>query len=164
MLKLIFFIGSITQFFTAYISHPHYVGITEIEYVASKNELQIACKWYIDDLEDALKAYGGKKVDISEIVSSVCDDSTVQSYIRTHLKLIVGHKNAELQCVGAELEKGSVWVYWKVNDVLPYDSLSIYNNLFCEVHSDQIHIIHYKVASRKETQKVFCRKPIALFK
>ena len=164
MLKLLFFIGSIIQFFTAYKSHPHYVGITEIEYVSSKNELQIACKWYMDDLEDALKAYTGKKVDINEIVSSVCDDSIAQSYIRTHLKLTIGHKKTELQCIGAELEKGSVWVYWKVNNVQPYDSLSIFNDLFCEIHSGQMHIIHYKVASRKATQKVYCKKPIAFFK
>jgi hypothetical protein len=149
---------------TAHRIHPHYVGITELEYLSSKQELQISCKWFIDDMEDALKAYSGKKYDITNNPDIICNDSIVQAYIRSHIKLTTDKYEKKLLCVGSEIEKGAVWVYWKAENMNGYKTLEFYNNLFCEIHTDQMHLIHYKISGKRETKKVSCKNPLALFK
>ena len=155
---------TISFLLTSYSVHPHYVGITEIEYIPSKKEIQISCKWFVDDLEDALKAYSAKKFNITNNPDVICNDSIIKSYMRSHVRLQTDNKDQIIQCVGAEIEKGAVWVYWKAENISGYNMLNFYNDLFCESHADQIHLIHYKLSGKRETQKLSCKNPLASFK
>ncbi|MBP1653258.1 MAG: hypothetical protein H6Q26_3415, partial [Bacteroidetes bacterium] len=44
--------------------HPFYVSVTEIEHVKTKNEVQVSCRIFADDLENVLKKESKLPLDI----------------------------------------------------------------------------------------------------
>ena len=45
--------------------HKFYVSLTQVEYVKEKQSLQIISRVFLDDIEDALKAFSGESLRIS---------------------------------------------------------------------------------------------------
>ena len=150
-------------FFSFLTHHPSHISVTELEYVAEKEEIQITCKWFIDDLEDALKYYSGKKYDIARSVGMLHTDSVFNSVFNVNCVFEVDQKRAIAQCLGAEIEKGVVWTYWVIRNVKSFQQLNVSNKMFCDIRPDQIHLIHYKRGYRKETHKLICTQPSVKF-
>ncbi len=60
----LFLLMAIGLWLTAFSLHPYYMSVTEIEYKPAEKEVQVACKIFTDDLEEALKKEFAKKIDI----------------------------------------------------------------------------------------------------
>jgi hypothetical protein len=142
--------------------HPHYVGVTEIEYAPEKKQLQVACKWFVDDLEEALRSTGSK-YDITRQYKQIGQDSAILSYIKKHIQVNIDGNAFDLIYIGAEIEKGSVWTYWSIHDISRYKSVRFSNNMFCEKHADQIHLVHFTQNNIRESRKLTCKEPAATF-
>ena len=143
-------------------AHPHYVGVAEIEYEAEKKQLQIACKWFADDLEEALKS-SGRHYDMSKDYKEIGQDSLILAYIKKHIETRIDGKLIDMNYVGAEMEKGSVWTYWSINNISRYKSVRFSNFMFCEKHADQIHLVHFTQNKIRESRKLTCKEPFATF-
>jgi len=143
-------------------NHPHYVGVTELEYVAERKQLQIACKWFADDLEEALKS-SGIKYDMSVHYKEIGQDTVILSYIKKHLRISIDGNSSDMFYVGAEMEKGSLWTYWSIKDLGGFKSVRFTNNIFCDKHADQIHLVHYTQNKIRESRKLTCKEPTTTF-
>lgn len=146
---------------TSYV-HPHYVGVTELEYVEEKKQFQIACKWFIDDLEDALR-FSGRKYDLTRQYQNIKEDSVVLSYINQHVEIHIDGRAYNMNYIGAETEKGSLWTYWSIKNIGTYKSVRFSNNIFCELHADQIHLVHFTQNNKKESRKLTCKESVTTF-
>jgi len=149
-------------FWFASVSHPHYVGVTELEYVTDKKQLQISCKWFADDMEEALKS-SGRNYDMSKHYKVIGQDSVILSYIKKHVRITIDGKSYDMNYVGAEIEKGSVWTYWSIEEVGGFKSIRLTNNIFCERHTDHIHLVHFTQNKSRESRKLTCKEPTTTF-
>ena len=144
--------------------HPHHMGVVEIEYDSPKNELQIACKWFVDDLEDAIhKRYSVKK-DLVRSVDSIPTDSILIDYLNANLDFKNNTEKLSLECIGAEHEKGSLWIYFVVKKFTPGKQLEIKNQVLCNRLKDQFYIVHVANKIKKSTYRSNCNSPIIVHK
>jgi hypothetical protein len=150
--------------FTSFLNHPHHVGVIEIEYNSPNNELQIAGKWFVDDVEEVLyKKYKVKK-DLVVRIDEVSRDSMLINYFKTNLMLSQKNKNLKLDFIGAEHEKGALWLYFVVRDFNPQEFLTYNNQVLCDLLKDQSHITHFLHMNKRESFKSTCNHSILKYK
>jgi hypothetical protein len=149
--------------FASFKSHPHHVGVIEIEYNDLKKELQIAGKWFVDDLEEALEKKYKYKMDLVHSAGDVTKDSVLTNYFKTNLIFRQDTSDILIECVGAEYEKGSLWVYFVTRNFDPKISFSCRTQVLCDVLKDQSHIIHFLKNGKRESFKSDCLNPVTKF-
>ena len=137
-------------------AHPYYVSVTEIDYNASKKEIEIACKIFTDDFEQALRSVYNTKVDLYNPADKKLLGRQIAGYIEKHLKLHIGGKNAALSYAGYEIEGEAAWCYFSVSGIQPFRSIQIFNDLLYSYKEEQVNLVHVKInGERKSTRLTF---------
>lgn len=129
---------------SSFLVHPYYVSVTEIEYRPQQKELQIACKIFTDDLEDAMKAEYKKQVVLTDEKDKNAKQAMVHAYLQKHLKITVDGKTVSYEMLGYEQEQEATWNYLLVKNVTSLKSVTVYNDVLYYLRSGQINIIHVK--------------------
>jgi hypothetical protein len=142
--KCLFF-GVCFLFLGSFVTHPYYVTVTELEYRPAQKELQIACKIFTDDLEDALKAETKKLVRFADEAQSKNLQELIQKYLQQHLKMEIDGKPVTCEMIGYEKEQEAIWSYLTVKNVNVFKSATVYNDMLYRLRDGQINIIHFKV-------------------
>ncbi len=100
---------------TALLAHPFHTSLTEIEYNADQQILEIAIRLSPGDLEDALSAFFGSSVVLD---GSSDNDSVIFAYIKQKLAVYPADSKAgddphslSLQWVGKQLDIKSIWIF-----------------------------------------------------
>jgi hypothetical protein len=138
------------------VSHPFFVSVTEFNHNPRENILEISCKMFADDFENALKAQSRIALDISNPRDSVQLNKFASGYLVKHLQLKINNKAVALQFIGMEKENEAIWCYLQVNNVTGVTRLDISNSLLYDMYKDQISIMHASVkGNRKSTRLVY---------
>lgn len=141
---------------TAVAAHPYYVSVTEIDYNASKKEIEIACKIFTDDFEQTLKSVYNTKVDLYKPADKKLLDKQIAGYIEKHLKLYIGGKNTVLSYAGYEIEGEAAWCYFSIPEIRTFQSIQIFNDLLYSYKEEQVNLVHVKInGERKSTRLTF---------
>lgn len=140
----LFLLATCTLWLAAFSKHPFYMSVTEIEYKAPENELQIACKLFADDFEDVLKAENGKTIVIFDEAQKTTNATLINKYLQQHFKLTIDGTIGVYKMVGFEKEEDAVWVYLIVKDVLKFKKLTVWSDVFYQYRAGQINILHFK--------------------
>src|ERR1700742_1788682 len=69
--------------------HPLYVTVTEVNHNAKDKTLEISCKIFTNDFEDAIEKTFHTKVDLSQPKDKNASDKLVNEYISKHLHILV---------------------------------------------------------------------------
>jgi hypothetical protein len=138
-------------FFVSFSTHPYYVSVTEVEYLSNEKELQIACKIFTDDFEEALSLTNKRRIKLMESFSSPSTDSLIVNYLRKHLQVEVDGKLIGLSWVGKEIEGEAVWCYLSSGQLSAFKMLKINNDLLYHYREDQVNIVHIKAGDKKNS-------------
>ncbi|WNJ18879.1 DUF6702 family protein [Pontibacter sp. G13] len=136
---------------TAAVRHPFHVGITEIDYNAQTQGLEVAVKLFTDDLEDALEARGEVSLKMGSSEEAGETDEMLAKYLIEHLKIEVNGQLMALTYLGKEYEEDAVWAYLEVLQVMPPKHVQVTNTTLMELFDDQKHIVHVRVAGDRES-------------
>jgi hypothetical protein len=154
----------ITVFFLFILSsfdrHPHHVGVIEVNYNAEKKELQIAGKWFVDDLEDAIRKKYNVKKDLVLAAQNLTEDSLVMQYFQQHLTFASNNQPLTMKCIGSEHEKGDIWLYFVIQNYEPGPVLTCRPAVFCDILKDQSHIVHFISPPQRQSYKSNCTSTI----
>lgn len=137
--------------FLSFIPHPYYISVTEIDYFAQQKEVQIACKIFTDDFEEALSLTNGRRIKLIENFKSAATDSLVVNYLKMHLHLEADGRMVELRWVGKEIEGEAVWCYLSASQVSAEKQLTLNNDLLYHFREDQVNIVHIKAGNKKNS-------------
>jgi len=137
--------------FFSFVLHPYYISVTEIEYIPEKKEIQIACKIFSDDFEEALGLANGRKIKLLESFNSSSTDSIVFQYLKQHLQLNADGKVVQMQWEGKELQGEAVWCYLSASRVSVQSQVNVTNDLLVHYRQDQVNIVHLKSGNRKNS-------------
>jgi hypothetical protein len=136
--------------------HPFYVSVTEFNHNTKDKTIEISCKMFAEDFENALKTQFKTNVDISHPKDPKVLEKLVFEYLQKHLQLKVNGKPVSLQFVGYEKEEEAVWTYLQVNNVASLKKIEITNNILYEAYNTQISIMHASEGgNRKSTRLVY---------
>ena len=133
--------------------HPFYVSVTEIEHNKAKNELEVSCRIFTDDLENVLKKESGKPLDIMHPVSQATADSLVAGYISRHLSITADGKQVRLQYLGYKIVEESVWCFLSATPYPTFSRIHVKNDILYREHTNQINMVHViRDGARKSTK------------
>jgi len=134
-------------------THPFFVSITELEYSSKTKELGIATKFFPDDLEEALRKFSGKKLDVVSGEKKTTGDA-INNYFTRHVQVIVNGKPRQLSFLGYEIEKEVVWVYYHATKVSGVKTIEVINTLMYDYKAEQTNIIHIKMDEKRQSFKL----------
>ena len=150
----VFLLAACSVWFTAFLVHPYYMSVTELEYKSADKEIQISSKIFIDDLEYALQEEYKTKVEILNAVDQKKNEALLDKFFQKHLKLSVDGKPVSYQMIGFEREEEAIWTYLVVKNISQLKSATVFNDLLYNYRDDQINIIHFKNNNDRKSHRL----------
>jgi hypothetical protein len=133
-------------------AHPFHVCTGEMEYNAQTKRWEVSLKMHPSDIEAAIRKKTGKKVDVAAKEGS----PELTDYLTTHFQLScaapakIGSK-AKLEFVGAELERGWLWVYFELPAPAGKGAVSLSHTVLLDQVDKQINTMLVKKNGRKSS-------------
>ena len=143
--------------------HPFHVSVTEINHNAKDKTLEISCKIFTDDFEDALSRKYKTKVDLVQPKDKPAMDKLVNGYINIHLAIKTDNKSRVMNYVGFEIENEAAYVYLQVNDIPAITKAEVTNSVLHDLFNDQTEIIHFIENGNRKSVKIDYPATIASF-
>jgi hypothetical protein len=134
--------------------HPFYISVTEINQNAQEKTLEISCKLFADDFEEALKKNYKTVVDLTSEKDKAALDKFIPDYINRHLALAVDGKPVKLTYVGFEKEKESAYCYFQAENVPSVKKLDVNISILHDYSNRQINIVHAVVNGKRQSTKL----------
>ncbi len=121
--------------------HPFFVSVTEIRSDTQQKSLNISCRMFTDDLQDALYETYRYKADLSKRDAQT--DPYLSRYIAEHLRLTVAAKPVVLQFIGFEIEEEATWCYFEAASFPGNGQMEVVNRLLYDFLPEQTNLIHF---------------------
>jgi hypothetical protein len=135
--------------------HPLYITVTELNYNAADKNLEISCKIFTDDFENALAGIHHSKIDLTTPKDKTIADKQVYDYIKNNLQIKLDGKPVNLEFVGYEKETDAVWSYLQAgNTTRAPKTIEIYNSLLYDAYDKQINLMHVSVGGTRKSGRL----------
>ena len=134
--------------------HPFHVSVVEIEHNSGDKTLEISCKIFTDDFENALAKNYKTKVDLINPPNKAAMDTLVKKYILSHLSIRANGRPVVFSYLGHENEKEAAYGYLEVENISSVSKLEIINTLMHDEFIDQVNIMHVKVGGNRKSTKL----------
>jgi hypothetical protein len=131
------------------LAHPYYVSVTELEWNGKEKEVQVSCKLFTDDFEEALKQ-SGKSVDLAK-GNKANNQAGIESYLRQHFVLKINGKALPLTIAGYENDQEATWVYLQGPCSAMPAEMDVTNSLLYEIKKEQVNIVHLKAVDQRKS-------------
>ncbi len=133
--------------------HPLHVSTTEISFNAKEKSLEISCKIFTDDFEDALAKLYKVKTDLNKPSMHKAMDELIKKYLSTHLQYVVNERAMLATYVGFEIDMEATNIYLEITDVTALQTLNLNNTILYGLFDDQMNIVHVeKMGVRKSVR------------
>jgi hypothetical protein len=139
--------------YTPTAEHKFYVSLTDIHWNASSKRIEVSSKFFIDDLELALKFAPDThfSMPLDESLLSV-----LETYVLAGLSISLDDEICPLQLLGYELEDDVIWVYLESSPRPEFSRVRLRSSLLTELYPDQQNILHF--SKGENLQSLFLRK------
>jgi len=134
--------------------HPFHVGVVEIEHNAAERSLELSCKLFTDDFENALRTRFQVPINLSDPARQKAMDSLVSRYIQEQLVLSVNGKRLAGRYLGYEQDKEAIYAFIEFPAQPKPTQLSAQCGLMYDQFTDQINIFHVTVEGRRQSSKL----------
>lgn len=146
---LVFLIAIPLMSFT--IAHKYYVSVTDIEYVAEKQSVQIVSRVFIDDFEKMLRDRYDKNITLDIGKDETQIDTYTQRYLKNKLKITINSEPQQFEFLGKEYEDDIVYFYMEIAEVSEINSFEIINQLLFDVFDEQQNLVKTKINSKRKS-------------
>ncbi|HWY36596.1 MAG TPA: DUF6702 family protein, partial [Nitrosopumilaceae archaeon] len=134
--------------------HPYYMSVTEIKHNATKKTLEVSCRMFTDNLEEALKKINKKQVDILHPKSKEEVEKLLSEYISGHLIIRVNGVIINFRFIGYEKEEEATWCYLEAQNIDELKKISVEDGLLYDYLPEQINMLHLIVNDKRQSSKV----------
>ncbi|SEL80029.1 DUF6702 family protein [Parapedobacter koreensis] len=134
--------------------HPFYVSITAVDFNEKTHAMEISCRIFHDDLEDALKAAYSAHVDLISPADRPMIDSLLADYLGKQFKLAVDGELKTLHYLGYEIEDDVAWCYLEVSNVDKVQRLVIDSRILFDQFPKQSNILHVTAYGKRKSTKL----------
>lgn len=134
--------------------HPFYLSVTDIKYNDKNKSLELACKMFTNDLEDALKRTTKKSVDLIHPKDKKETEKILFGYISKRLSISLNGKLRTLKFIGFEKEEDVIWTYMEIEKCEKPKQLNITTTLLYDFLKEQINLVSFDLNGNKQSSKV----------
>ena len=134
--------------------HPFYIAVTEINHNVHEKSLEITCKVFAEDIEQAIEKQNNTQLDIlSEKDKEKCKQ-LLPGYFNRNLSISVDGRSVPLKFLGFETEKESTYCYFEVANVSSLKKIVVANTILFDFTDKQINIMHVTVNGTRKSTKL----------
>jgi hypothetical protein len=134
--------------------HPIFVSVTEIGHNTKEKTLEISCKIFTDDFEQALRDTYKTKVDLINPKDKNAMNRLVSDYVKKHLLLKVDGKPVSLEFLAFEQDEEGIISFYQVHNIAAINRLDVTDNILFEYKKQQISILHVTANGKKQSTKL----------
>lgn len=139
---------------SAFVLHPIYVSVAEIEYNKAASRVEVSYKVFIDDFEKTLRATYKSQVDLLDEKKRAAMDKLVSSYLKQHLVISVNGKPLDLEYLGYERIDEGIYCYFEAPYKTEIKSLVVYNDVMYKYIPEQMAIVHFLNNGQRTSSKL----------
>lgn len=143
--------------------HPFYVSVSTIEQNEQNKTLEISCRIFYDDLENALKKEGFATDDILRPKNKLSFEKGLAAYLEKNFKIKINNSPLRIRYLGYQIEEDAAWCFMEIPGVGHIDQISILNSILYQQHSSQTNIIHVTVKGNRKSTKLALPKTTVTF-
>ncbi|MCW4450651.1 hypothetical protein OK344_00310 [Kaistella sp. BT6-1-3] len=134
--------------------HPYHVGSVEFNYNSKSETFEISGKFFLDDLENALKEKYGKAVHFNSEQYKTQINNYLIKYCEEYLKLKVNNKFLKINYLGYEEDSESVNIYLESDKVIQPKKVETAVSFLYNLFDDQLNIVHIIVNGNRKSQRL----------
>jgi hypothetical protein len=128
-------------------AHKFHTSFAEADYNAETKSLEITLRTFPDDLENAIRKRGGKRV-------SPDDEKAFGAQAFAYLQETFQVKTAKggaakLSWVGMDAGVDSAWLYFEAALPEGVEGAQLHQQFLCDLYDDQINLVNVKSGGRK---------------
>jgi hypothetical protein len=137
----------------ANILHPFFVSVTELNFNPNNKNLEISCKMFVDDFQNALKQNYKRPIDLANEKQENENNSIINDYLTKHLSIVADAKAVGLKFIGFERESESVYCYFEAANISSPKKIVITNKILQDYKQEQVNIMHVVVNGNRKSTK-----------
>ncbi|MCP2037542.1 DUF6702 family protein [Chryseobacterium sp. HSC-36S06] len=134
--------------------HPYHVGSVEFNYNSKSETFEISGKFFLDDLENALKEKYGKAVHFNDATYKSQINAYLIQYCHEYLKLKADNKFLKIKYLGYEEDSESVNIYLESEKVIQPKKVETAVSFLYNLYDDQMNIVHIIVNGNRKSQRL----------
>jgi len=132
--------------------HKIYISITEISHNKTNNTLEISSRFFINDLDDALKQTFNKDFELGTDSELSETDEKLKQYFFNHFQIKINDEWVAAKFIGKDFDGYDVvYCYFEVENVTKIKTISIKNTSIMEVYEEQENTIQLDINGKKDS-------------
>ncbi len=125
-------------------THDYYVSITEVVYVAEKQQLQLTTRIFTDDMEAYFNSQTNETIQLSPDRNSILIDSLVEKFFKNNFKVFFDDNELEISYLGRQYQEDQILIFAEVAELIPPISYEIQNTILIPFRTKQQNIVRVK--------------------
>ena len=134
--------------------HPFYISLIQIHHNEKASTAEISIRIFTEDLEQTLRKQSNIPIDFVNPKNKAAVEAELSRYIRQKLQLTINGKVCQLEYLGYEINKESVWIYWEVSHVSQLKSLRADCSILYDFVNLQTNIFNIKRGEKEWSRKL----------
>jgi hypothetical protein len=131
--------------------HEFYLSVTDINYVAEKQSLQIISRVFTDDFEDVLNKRYQKDFKLIPSLEVKETEVYIERYVKDKLLIESDGKLLTLKYLGKKYEDDMIYLYIEIENINELNSITIENLILTDLFEQQKNMIHFKSGEFKKS-------------
>lgn len=133
--------------------HKFYVSVTQVEYYAPDEAIQITSRVFIDDLEKALE----ERYEVQTFLATPKEiqeaDSILERYLKAKFVVRINGSQVEYKYLGKKTDSDLMILFIEVPGISldKLKSIEIQNELLMDVFEEQKNILHFRIGDNKKS-------------
>lgn len=152
-LLLLFFIFFLTSV-SAEDVHPYHVGSVEISYNGKSGAFEITGRFFLDDLENALKEKYGRTVHFNDPKYREEINRLLKSYAGEYFRLKADGRFVAVSYLGFEEDREAVNIYLESAAVPSPAKVETAVSFLYNLFDDQMNIVHIIISGKRQSEKL----------
>lgn len=148
----------------SFVVHKFYLSSTDITYNAKSKNLEIIMKCFIDDFDQALYAYSGKKIYLGTEKEHPKTDSLIHVYLSKHFAIQQEDKDLKIEFLGHESDQDYIWLFLETNTFNKKHTTQITNTVLFESFEEQQNKLRLLVGEQSYSGSCMNNSPMSHFK
>ncbi|WP_121667106.1 DUF6702 family protein [Mesonia aquimarina] len=124
-------------------AHKFYLSVTEVNYAAKENTLQITSRLFVDDFQKLLQKRYDENIQLIRGENKDKVNAYITKYFREKLQLRIKDKTLKMNFIGKRYEDDLIICYFEVTNVKNFKTISVSNSLLLDLFEEQKNLVHF---------------------
>jgi hypothetical protein len=133
-------------------AHPYYISVAEIRADTRQRTLNVACRLFTDDLQDALYRLFQYRAELENYPEQAA--AFLEKYLATRLQVQAGGQALHFHFEGYEIREESTWCYLTATDYQGAAAFQVTNRVLYDFLPEQTNIVHLYLNGERRSQRL----------